>query len=194
MSGVRPVDLLTQIEDEVKRQAAVREWSSREDDAFRTRAFLRLKEEYAARTPVLRAAVERAEEPYQALLISPEWSRTCALIGRGNDMESRTVDVPVEGYFRGSLSFGWTIVLGRRVSFMSHKPMTFMKVEGSLVPIIEWWEAGYSIPQEAGSMYVLLGERMWAYATVLGLCELLGEGQFLNVIQSKHLHRLRPFG
>jgi hypothetical protein len=67
---------------------------------------------------------------------------------------------------------------------------TVLKVTGTLMPVISWWEEGRSLPQKPGSPLASLGERMTGYATVLNLCLLLRRRRLLRVIQFAYLRRI----
>lgn len=166
---------------------AERHRKASEHEASCVRYMQALRKEYDVRTPTLRAAVERAEEPYQALLTSSEWAGTVAALSIGRSTPITALDVPVEAGLRGwAFSFGATVVLTKRVHFMA-PATTVLKVNGTLMPVISWWEEGRSIPQEPGSPLVSLGERMTGYATVLNLCLLLHRGRLLRSIHCGYL-------
>lgn len=191
MSAFRPIDRVALLEEAVRRQMAERDRKARKEEASRVRYTQALRQQYAVRTPVLRAAVEQAEEPYQALLISPEWARTLSAISIGKGTPITALDVPVEAGLRGwTLSFGATIILTKRVHYMA-PVATVLKVDGTLSPVLSWWEEGRSLPQKPGSPLVSLGERMTAYGTVLNLCRLLRKGRLLPVLQSAYLSCIR---
>ena len=190
MSTFPRIDRVAQFEKAMRWQKAECERRVHEVEASRASYLLNLEEEHAVRTPILRAAVERAEEPYQALLTSSEWARTVAALSIGRITPITTVDVPVEAGLRGwALSFGATVFLTKRVHYMA-PATTVLKVVGTLTPVISWWEEGRSIPQEPGSPLVSLGDRMTAYRAVSNLCRLLRRGRLLRVIQSSYLRRI----
>ena len=189
MNAFRRRDRVMLLEEAVRWQMAERDRKAREREASRVRFMQAFRNEYDVRTPILRAAVEQAEEPYQALLISPEWARTLSANSIGKGTPITALDVPVERGSRGwTLSFGTVVILTRRVHAMA-PATTVLKVNGTLTPVISWWEEGRSIPQDSGSPLVSLGDRMTGYATVLNLCVLLRSGRLLRVIQSSYLLR-----
>lgn len=189
MNAFRRLDRVTLLEEAVRWQMAERERRVHEEEASRARHMRTLREEHSVQTPILRPAVERAEEPYQALLISPEWARTVAALSIGRSTPVTTLDAPIEAGLRGwALSFGGTVVLTKRVHCMA-PATTVLSVNRTLIPVISWWEEGRSIPQDSGSPLVSLGDRMTGYATVLNLCVLLRSGRLLRVIQSSYLLR-----
>jgi hypothetical protein len=190
MNAFRRIDRVALLEEAVRRQMAERDRRASEDKASRVRYMQALRQQYAVRTPTLRSAVERAEEPYQALRASSEWTRTLAALSIGKSTRITTVDVPVEAGLRGwALSFGATVVLTKRVHYIAPEA-TILKVDGSLLPVITWWEAGASIPQASGSPAISLSDRMAGYRTVLNLCQLLRTGRLLRVVQSSYLRRI----
>jgi hypothetical protein len=192
MRAFRRDDPVIRLEQAVRWQIAERDRKDREEEAYRVRRLKTMTEEYAVRTPILRAAGERAEKPYQALLTSSEWARTVAVISIGKTVPITALDVPDEASLRGwALSFGATVVLTKRVHYMAPLATTVLKIEGSLSPTVSWWETGSSIPQEDGSPLISLSDRMAAYGTVLNLCLLLRRGRLLSVIQSAYLRRIR---
>lgn len=199
MNAFRRIDRVALLEEAVRRQMAERDRKAREEEVSRARYLLKLKEAHAVRTPILRAAVERAEEPYQVLLTSSEWALTLAALSIGKTVPITALDGPVEAGLRGwTLSFGEKVILTRRVHYMA-PATTVLKVEGTLTPVISWWKEGRSIPQEPGSPLVSLGDRMTAYRAVLNLCLLLRRGRLLRSVQSGCLRRiggspLRRFG
>ena len=190
MNAFRRRDRVMLLEEAVRWQMAERDRKAREREASRVRFMQAFRNEYDVRTPILRAAVEQAEEPYQALLISPEWARTLSANSIGKGTPITALDVPVERGSRGwTLSFGTVVILTRRVHAMA-PATTVLKVEGSLMPVDTWWEEGRSIPQEPGSPLVSLGDRMTAYRTVLNLCLLLHRGRLLRSVQCGYLRRI----
>ena len=192
MNAFRRTDLVALLEEAVRWQMAERHRKASEHEASCVRYMQALRKEYDVRTPTLRAAVERAEEPYQALLTSSEWARTVAALSIGRSTPLTAMDVPVEAGLRGwALSFGASVVLAKRVHFMAPLATTVLRVESSLTPVISWWEEGRSTPQEVGFRLIPLSERMAGYNTVLNLCVLLRRGCLLRVIQSSYLRRFR---
>lgn len=184
------IDRVTLLEDAVRCWMAERERKASEQEALRVRYLHKLWQQFAVRTPLLRAAVERAEEPYQALLISAEWGRMLAALSIGETTPITALVAPVEASLRGwSLSFGPIVILSRKVHYMAPET-TILQVAGTLTPLISWWEVGRSIPQEPGSPLVSLRDRMTAYRTVLNLCLLLRRGRLLRAIQSGYLRRI----
>lgn len=192
MNAFRRIDRVALLEEAVRWQIAERDRNARKQEAVRVRYMEALRQEYTVRTPILRAAVEHAEEPYQALLLSSEWARTLAALSIGKSTPPTTLDVPVEAGLRGwALSFGATVVLTKRVHYIAPLATVILKVEGSLTPVITWWETGISSPQEVGRPLIPLSERMAGYQTVWSLCLLLHRGRLLRVIQSAYLRRIR---
>jgi len=190
MNAFRRIDRVTLLENAVRWQIAERERKVREKEASRVRYMQALRQDFAVRTPILRAAIERAEGPYQALLTSSEWARTLAALSIGRSTPLTAIDVPVEAALRlWALSFGHFVILTRRVHYMA-PVATILKVEGTLSPVITWWKEGRSSPQEPGSPLISLSDRMAAYGTVLDLCLLLRRGRLLPVVQSAYLRRV----
>ncbi len=190
MRGFRLIDRVALLEEAVRWQMAERDRKASEEEVSRARYLLKLKEEHAVRTPLLRAAVERAEEPYQALLISSAWARTLAALSIGKNMPLTALNVPVEAGLRGwTLSVGPIVILTRTVHAMA-PVATVLKVEGTLTPVITWWETGTSIPQEGGSPVISVSDRMAGYRTVLNLCLHIRRGTLLRVVQAKYLRRI----
>ena len=182
---------LSRIEDAVAQAQAEQEERSRwEMDSWRARV-QKIEEEQAARTARLRTAVQAVEGPFHALLSSPEWTRTLAVMGLAEGIPLANVDVPVHADYRlGYLSFGPTVTLKRKCHVTAPVAELVLKVEGTLLPIITWWETGSSNPQEAGSRLIDIYVRREALPTVIRLCALLSRGRLLRVIQSTRLRRM----
>ncbi len=183
-------DPLIRLEEGVKWQLAERERTETRERASRARRYRELEEEHASRTPAFFAAVERAEEPYQALLLAPEWSRTLAALNIGKGTPVTTVEVPVPILFpRQSFSFGQTVTLRFKIHRMAPW-RTVLEVGDTLAPTSVWWTTGRSNPLEEGSPLVSVSDRMSACPTLLNLCDLLQRGRLLPAIQTAYLHRM----
>lgn len=194
MSELNRSDPLTRIEEVLAQTREEREQRIRvELDGWQLRV-KKQEDEDAFCYANLQAAVHGAEGPYHALLRSPEWSRTLAVIGTSGFCgyaPITQVDVPVHHYYRlGELSFGPAVILKRRGSFMAPVARIVLKVEGTLLPIITWWETGRTIPEDPDSPVIWLGFRRDAYRTVIRLCGLLRRGRLLRAVQSTHLRRI----
>ena len=190
MSPFPTNDPLIRLEEAVKSQVAEQKRKEREERASRARRYRELEEEWGLWTPTFLDAVKRAEEPYQTLLLSPEWSRTLAAINLGKVSPVTALDVPVPIlYPRQYLSFGPSVRLQFKIHLMA--PCTrVVEVRGTLAPIIEWWTTGRSVPLEEGSPLVSLSDRVNAYPTLLNLCDLLQTGLLLPAIQAAYLRSI----
>ena len=193
MRGINLIDRLALLESSASHRVADRERRARQDEAALIRRTLRTKAEYAALTPLLRAAVAGAESPYQALLGSQAWARTCEAVEVAEGRPNTGLAAQIRGSHGLSLSFGPTITLTTKLHLMAPRTIA-MKVEGSLDPITQWWETGSSIPQEPGSPVISLYTRVSACPTILEICDLLRTGRLLDVIQSGYLRALRVSG
>lgn len=187
-------DPLARIDEVMSRAREEREQRIRgELDGWQLRV-KKQEDEDAACYATLQAAVQGAEEPYHALLKSSEWSRTLAAIGSSGlcgYAPITQVDVPVHHYYRlGSLSFGPVVIVRRRIHLMAPVAQIVLKVEGTLLPIITWWETGLTIPEDPDSPVIWLGFRRDAYRTVIRLCRLIRRGRLLHAVQSAHLRRI----
>ena len=193
MRGINGNNRLARLEDAARHRVADHERKARQDEAALLRMNLRTKREYAALTPLLRAAVAGAEAPYQALLGSRAWARTCEAVEIAEGRPTTGLAAPIRCSYGLSLSFGPTITLHRKLQVMAPRTVA-MKVEGSLTPIAQWWETGRSIPQEPGSPVISLYTRVSACPTILEMCDLLRTGRLLDVIQSGYLRALGVSG
>lgn len=59
MRGFSRIDRVALLETAVRGQMAERDWNARKQEASRVRYMQSLRQDYAVRTPMLRAAVER---------------------------------------------------------------------------------------------------------------------------------------
>lgn len=151
----------------------------------------RYEDEKAARSLRMRCAVEEAEGPYQALLKSPEWFRTVAVFGFYTNRVVLEFPVPVDkGYHLGSMWFGTRVTLNRRGHVEAPLPRLILQVEGSLLPIITWWETRRSIPQQQDSPVLDYTAHKEAFCTFIHLCDLVRRGRVLRVIQAARLRVL----
>ena len=190
MTRISRTDLAAELETAKRWQIAERKRKEAEMEANQDRYFRELKEEYAIRTPTLLAAIARAEGPYQALMNSSGWARTLAAASIGKAQPLTVLDASVPILPTGQyLSFGATVILRFRIHRMA-PCKTVLELRGTLEPIATWWQSGLSIPQEAGSPLVRLGDRMHAYPSVLSLCELLEKDRLLPLIQATYLRRI----
>jgi hypothetical protein len=145
------------------------------------------------RTAVLKAAIERAEGPYQALIASPAWDSAegvalPALFRHpGGDRVGFVGEVWNCFYYMHGVShftFGRTVTLREEGdSFLRTKSQVVLEISGSLLPILDWWETGAVAPQRPDPETVRMDAVFQAFPAVLYLCALLAEGRLLDVIR-----------
>ena len=146
-----------------------------------------MEEERAAKDPLLRAAVGRAEESFQEFLKSPEWQKMVNVASGQGRVHGDLVRLPLitgsrlPGFVNAWI--GSSVQISQWEGYLRGHGTLILRTHGTLQPIVTWWETGQACPQRPlGGGVLSLEKRLQAVNVVIGLCDLFARGGAMDLI------------